>query len=212
MDPREAMDVLELTDGAGLHDIRLAYRRLVRTHHPDVAGGDERAHARTARLTQAYEVIVSFLEAQEGTTVCLDATAEPAVNTGAGRRGAAATTYAETRERPPGAVPTPDDTDAIGAEALDQETIAVAAPPAETYVALHEAAGRIGEISYVDRHLGILEMIVRFEGGPSCSVLMTLQGRAHFTEVFCTMESIEAAPTPPIAPVITALVAELQQL
>jgi hypothetical protein len=30
--------------------------------------------------------------------------------------------------------------------------------------------------------------------------------------VLCTMESIEAAPTPPIGPVVDALVAELRSL
>ena len=85
------------------------------------------------------------------------------------------------------------------------DTIGVAAPPDETWVILAEAASQVGEIAYVDRSLGILEAIVRFEGGPSCSLLITLQGRAWGTEAFCTLESIEAAPTPPIAPVIDAM-------
>ena len=59
--------------------------------------------------------------------------------------------------------------------------------------------------------LGILELIVRFEGGPSCSVLITLQGRAFGTDAFCTMDSIEAAPTPPLRPVVEALVEELRR-
>ena len=83
-------------------------------------------------------------------------------------------------------------------------------PAAEAYALLYEAAGRVGDIAYYDRRLGILEIIVRFEGGPSCSVVMNLQGRAHHTEVFCSMESIESAPAPAIAPVIEALVAELR--
>ena len=58
----------------------------------------------------------------------------------------------------------------------------------------------------------IIETIVRFEGGPSCSVLTTLQGRAHGTEVFCTMESIEAGATPPIRPVVEALVDAIRSL
>ena len=69
--------------------------------------------------------------------------------------------------------------------------------------------GRVGDVAYVDAQLGILEIIVRFEGGPSCSVVMTLQGRATHTKVFCSMESIEAAPAPAIRPVLEALVAEL---
>jgi hypothetical protein len=64
----------------------------------------------------------------------------------------------------------------------------------------------------VDRNLGILEVIVRFEGGPSCSVLMTMQGRAFGTDVFISMESIEADPTPALAPVLDALLEELENL
>ena len=100
--------------------------------------------------------------------------------------------------------------DRVEAE-TDGDTIAIAAPPPEAYALLLEAAARIGGIGYVDRQLGILEVIVRFEGGPSCSVLLTLQGRAFVTEAFCTMESIEAAPTPPLRPVVEALVEELRR-
>jgi hypothetical protein len=92
---------------------------------------------------------------------------------------------------------------------LDQDCFTIEAPADEAFAALFEAAGRVGHIAYFDRNLGILETVVRFEGGPTCSVLLTLQGRAHGTEVFCTMESIEAAPTPPISPVIEAIVDEL---
>ena len=85
------------------------------------------------------------------------------------------------------------------------------APASEAFALLLDAAAGIGGIGYVDRRLGILEVIVRFEGGPSCSVLITLQGRAFGTDAFCTMESIEAAPTPPIRPVIEALLEALTQ-
>ena len=92
---------------------------------------------------------------------------------------------------------------------VDQDSITLDVPADEAFAALFDAAGRVGHVAYFDRHLGILETVVRFEGGPSCSVLITLQGRAYGTEAFCTMESIEAAPTPPIAPVVDALVEEL---
>ena len=93
----------------------------------------------------------------------------------------------------------------------DGDTIAIGAPPTEAFALLLEAAARLGGIGYVDRQLGILEVIVRFEGGPSCSVLITLQGRAFGTDAFCTMDSIEAAPTPPLRPVVEAIVEELRR-
>jgi hypothetical protein len=94
-------------------------------------------------------------------------------------------------------------------EMADSDTIAVHAPADEAFGLLFEAAGRVGHVAYFDRQLGMLETIVRFEGGPTCSVLITLQGRAHLTEAFCTMESIEAAETPPIRTVVEAIVHEL---
>jgi hypothetical protein len=87
----------------------------------------------------------------------------------------------------------------------DGDTLWIEAPPDEAYQLLYEAASHLGGVGHVDRGLGLLEIIVRFEGGPSCSVLFTLQGRAHGTDVFCEMESIEAAPTPAISPVLDSL-------
>jgi hypothetical protein len=192
VDATEALDVLGVRAGTDLAGVRAAYRGLVRAAHPDVAGAGAEAHARTARLTQAYEVLTAFV-AEHGTT---PDPPEP---------------DPEPEPGPPPPWPGPEpDPEPVEAGALDEGTIAVALPAPETYAALYEAAGRVGEVAYYDRGLGILEIIVRFEGGPSCSVVMTLQGRAHYTEVFCTMESIESTPAPPIAPVIDALVAQLR--
>ena len=85
-------------------------------------------------------------------------------------------------------------------------------PPSEAFSILLDACAQIGGIGYVDRALGLLEVIVRFEGGPSCSVLVTMQGRAFGTDAFITMESIEADPTPPLAPVVDALLEEIEAL
>ena len=73
---------------------------------------------------------------------------------------------------------------------------------------LSEGDRRWARRAYFDRNLGLLATVVRF-GEADLSVLnVTLQGRAYGTEAYCTMESIEAAPTPPIAAVIDALVEE----
>ncbi len=194
-----ALARLGLADGATVGAVRDAYRRELRLHHPDVAGGEPAAHVRTARLIEAYTVLIDHAEEHGVTTITL-----PVVAPAAPRTPAAATGH--------GAEESGDPFEVIDAQALDEDTIAIDAPPLETFAALCEAAGRVGDISYIDRQLGILEVIVRFEGGPSCSVVMTLQGRAAHTEVFCTMESIEHQPTPPIRTVIDALVAELEQL
>ena len=198
MEIGEAQAILGLTDGVTLDDVRSAYRRLLHVHHPDVAAAGADAQARTATLIEAYEVVVAWAEANARDGVLwwpAAATPPPPPPTG-----------------PTAPAPRHEPFDVVDAQALDEDTIAVDAPPPETYAALFEAASRVGNIAYVDRQLGIIETMVRFEGGPTCSVVMTLQGRATFTEVFCTMESIEAAPTPPIGPVIDALVEELRAL
>lgn len=195
MDLDQARAILELPAQVTLDDVRAAYRRLLRRHHPDVDRGAG-AQARTATIIEAYELVVGWA-AEEG---------DPPVLRWPVNDLAPAPGPEPARVRADGPY------DVVDAQALDTDTIAVDAPPPETYAALMEAASRVGNIAYVDRQLGIVETMVRFEGGPTCSVVMTLQGRATFTEIFCTMESIEAAPTPPIGPVIDALVEALREL
>jgi hypothetical protein len=186
VDTREALAVLGLGSGAAMADVRDAYRRLVRRHHPDIAGPTQTAQ--TARLTEAYALL----------------------RRAAGDADDGAVTVVDTPETaPPPPPPRSAYDDAVEAELAAGDTIFLAAPFAEAFAALFEATSRIGHTAYFDRQLGILETIVRFEGGPSCSFLITLQGGVTGTEAFCTLESIEAAPTPPIATVLDALVHEL---
>ncbi len=193
MDTGEALAVLGISPGTTADEVRTAYLRLIRDRHPDVAGGDPTTTREAARVTQAYAVIRALLSTTGATTV-----PEPA-------------TPSSPNPPTPAAKRWPFDTSAepTEAEAVDSDTIAIAAPAPEAFAALFDAAGRVGHVAYFDRQLGILETVVRFEGGPTCSVLITLQGRADHTDAFCAMESIEAAPTPPIRPVVEALVREL---
>src|SRR5262245_33330332 len=184
MDLREALDVLGVEEGATAEEVRASYLELVRSNHPDVADNalsEESRTVITARVTAAY------------------ATVRGAIADHDGRRVPASPPRQPTPPAPPPATPGPT------VEAGEHDVISVGADPATTYAVLYEAAGRVGHVAYYDRQLGILEIIVRFEGGPSCSVLMTLQPHPEhpqITEIVCTMESIEAAPTPPIAPVM----------
>lgn len=162
---------------ADLDDVRVAYRERIRVAHPD-AGGDPRL---AADLGAAFELLRARLAAGEPLPAgTVPSAPQPAEGRATG----------------------PVDTVEV---ACDGDTLFVTAPPHETFQLLLEAAATLGGIGHVDRHLGLLEVIVRFEGGPSCSVLFTLQGRAFGTDVFCTMESIEAASTPSIGPVMEAL-------
>ena len=197
MDTCEALTVLGISPGATADDVRAAYLRLIRDRHPDRAGSDPDATYQTARLTQAYAMVRTLLADSDGGTVPAPSPPAPAPGT--------ATSSATRRT----AWPFDAHAEPVGADLVDGDTIAIDAPADEAFALLFEAAGRVGHVAYFDRQLGILETIVRFEGGPTCSVLITLQGRALATEAFCTMESIEAAPTPPIRSVVEALVHEL---
>src|SRR4030042_3530691 len=54
---RNYSDILGVLRNAGDKDIRKAYRRLARKHHPDVNPGDKSAEARFKEINEAYEVL-----------------------------------------------------------------------------------------------------------------------------------------------------------
>jgi molecular chaperone DnaJ len=54
---RNYYDILGVPRNAGEKDIRKAYRRLARKHHPDVNPGDKGAEARFKEINAAYEVL-----------------------------------------------------------------------------------------------------------------------------------------------------------
>jgi hypothetical protein len=56
-DEMRALDVLELAADADFVEIRAAYRRLAKTHHPDLRPGDEAALARFQGIQAAYDVL-----------------------------------------------------------------------------------------------------------------------------------------------------------
>lgn len=190
MELTEALAVLGVAPGTPMDEVRVRYRHLVRARHPDLRDEAD-ASIRTAEVTTAFAVVRAAVRTQGAGVV-----PEP---TPSAPRTEDASPPARRWE------PSPAEVDAI-----ESDTIAITAPAPEAYALLLDAAAQVGSVGYVDRHLGLLEILVRFEGGPTCSVLLTLQGRAFTTEVVCTMDSIEAAPTPPLRPVVEALVEALR--
>src|SRR5919206_3064897 len=49
--------VLGLERGATLNDIKRAYRRLARKHHPDINPGDRLAEQKSRQMAEAYETL-----------------------------------------------------------------------------------------------------------------------------------------------------------
>ncbi len=59
MAKRDYYEVLGVERGAADADVKKAYRRLAREHHPDANPGDTQAEERFKELTEAYEVLSS---------------------------------------------------------------------------------------------------------------------------------------------------------
>jgi len=175
MTPDEARAVLGLHHGASLEDAVASHRRLQRRHHPDVTGPGD--PEATARSARFNEAL-RVLRTHAEETVPVAPTDH---------------TVAAVAEDEPVAV------------TVECGSLFVGAPTDETFLRLLDAGAALGGIGHVDPRLGLLELLIRFPQGPTCSVLITLQGRAMGTEVFCEMESIEADPTPPLEPVLHAL-------
>jgi hypothetical protein len=105
---------------------------------------------------------------------------------------------------PPPAPPPPP----VGVAVVGSDTLLLAAPPDEAFALLLEAGHRVGNVSYVDRSCAIFEVVVR-QDDETCSLVVTLQGRAHGTEAFLTLEAMERVATLPPDRIVARVVAAL---
>jgi len=169
----EARSVLGVAPGDDWSAVRAAYRRAIRGAHPDTHGRS--ATATAVRLNEAYAVLRRSW--REGSAAAPPAAAPPPP---------------PAAPAPPTAPPPP----AVGISVEANDTLLLAAPPDEAFALLLEAAHRVGNVSYVDRSCAIFEAVVR-QDGETCSLVVTLQGRAHGTEAFLTLEAMERAASLP---------------
>lgn len=183
MDVIEAAAILGLVPGSPIEVVRARFRHLVMAHHPDRGGSAEM----TRVVVVAYDVLLRDLEASGIVPAPPSAAAQP--------------------EATPEAPSAPEDR----LWRVDDGTLAIARPADEAFVLLVEAGHRIGSITYVDRHCGVLETLLRTTEGTTVSMLVTLQGRGTgHTEAFFSLEPIDAVrgPIPSVADV-TELIGQL---
>lgn len=189
MDRAHACRLLGVGPDAGPDDARRAFRARIRDHHPDLDHARDGVAARD--LIAAYRLLTQLDAPGPAGT---DDPSGPATSTAAPSPASTAAPFS------------PDPTLAtVPFARLDGDTLALGAPADEVFRLLIDAAHDIGEVTYLDRSVPILEVLCTFVGEPATSLVLTVQGRATFTEVFCTVESIEARPAPPTDAVVDVL-------
>jgi hypothetical protein len=195
-----ARRLLGVPDDADIRTIRAAYRHLLLQTHPDISG-DPDATERTVSLTAAYRSLARARahhdEPRSRSEDCADHMATP---------GSAPMTSGPSGhldERLYAAGPEPD---RIAVAGIGPDTIGIAAPAEETMLLLVDAADRLGEVGYLDRAGGLLEVVIEFVDAPTSSVVLSLHVRSDgVTEVFCTVEPLSGGEAP-AAPAVTRLV------
>ena len=186
----EARVILGITGEDTRRRVRAAYLRHLRDAHPD-RNVSAAAHEVTVRLGDAYRTALAGLGVSDSPSP------NPPPGPPAGQAGH-------------GFAPAPA---MVPVALLTDDTMGIGAPPDEVWALLIEASHRLGEIAFIDSGAGLLQVVIEFLDEPVCQLVLSLQGRATgVTEVFCTIESLEAGEAPPIDAVTRLLLDTLTGL
>jgi hypothetical protein len=169
MDLEEAWRELGLSPHAGWDAVRPAYRRMIGELHPDRAGSA--LTSRAARVNLAYAVL----------------------------KQARLTDVAPTPPPPNVPVaPVQQQEEPIGPiDPGEVSLLRLRMTPEEAFVRLRAAGDAIGDVGYVDRSSGVLEVLVT-EGDELCSLLVTVEARGDGTDVVIALEALtRVASLPP---------------
>jgi hypothetical protein len=184
VDVATARDVLGVEPDAPWPDVRAAYLRMVREHHPDTAVDAADAGVRTirtAQITSAYSTLL--------------ANRPPPGPPG------------------PPSFP-PKVTDETLSDALDgTRRLLLAAELDDAFIALLEVAHLVGVVSYVDRQSGVLESIVTAAPGEATSLLIFLEPAEEegVTEAFVGVEPLGGHRPAPLDPLVDRIAELLAQ-
>ena len=197
MEVTEALAALDLGPGATWSEVRARYRLLLRANHPDLTDAPGAAD-RTAQLTAAYAVLQKA--------------------TGNGRRplrlpptapaGRSRSRPSSTRRGPAAGAPPTSSGGATGSGASTGAVVGRRSPT-EVFQRLRAAAPAVGNLSGVDPESLTLQILVESPGAAASQLLAEVSGRGKDTAILFTLESLTAAPGPPIEAVVERLLAAL---
>ena len=197
MDLAEALAALRLTPRATWPQVRARYRDLMRANHPDLTD-DPGAAERTARLTAAYAVL------QKAT----GDGRRPLPSPDAVRRVPGARTPPRPATAPPSgrprAGPPPE-----GADPGTTDAVVGRRSPSDVFERLRRAAGAVGNLSGVDPETLTLQILIEAPGASPAQLLAEVSRRGPDTAILFTLESLTAAPGPPIEAIVQRLLAAL---
>lgn len=165
--------------------VREAYRTLIRTTHPDVAG--DAGTARAVEVNTAYRTLA--VARREGRLHDVDRV--PTRPSGAS--GPPRPTPPRPRRPPSRAVD--DHRVADDVRLLGDDTIVLSSTPGESFRRMVEATHLLGDISYIDRSSAIFEAVLALDDDTHASFVVSFQWRAHDAtcEAFCTLEALDRA-------------------
>jgi hypothetical protein len=183
----DALAVLGLPRDTTWPAVRAAYRARIRTVHPDVSAG---SGADAVRLNAAFAVL------------------EPVY-----RRGVPPPAPAATDAAPPPSATGSATGSAVAPEAgdlvlVDDDSLALVAPADEVFHRLAAVIDEVGALTYADPEAGYLEALI---ADGTAQLVVSLQGRAHATEAFFTLEPMGAAAVPAIESVVRDLARRLRR-
>lgn len=193
MDHREARRILGLQGHPSPGAIRAAHRRRIRETHPDAGGTAHDA----ARVNEALDTL---RRPEPNTGAPPDGVAEPVRTEGDPAAGPA-------RRGTPGLSDDHDHRVFLADHTMPGQ--AVAGRPSDLLGRLAEAGHTVGEVVFVDPHVGLLEIVVGRAPGVGQLAVTVGETTAAGTPVSFTLEPLGITPAPPITEVVTALMAAL---
>lgn len=201
MEVAEALTALQLGPGATWDEIRARYRRLLRAHHPDLTS-DPGAADRTARLTAAYAVLQKATGDGRRPLPSPEAARPPPAPHAETARAARRTAAPPARGQPRGGRPPASDPGTADA-VLGRRS------PNDVFGRLRAAAATVGHLSGVDPETLTLQVLIEAPGAAPAQLLAEVSRRGEDTAIMFTLESLTAAPGPPIEAIVQRLLAAL---